>query len=363
MIVTEVIFPRIAPRAFRATELAKALAKKGHNVTLIASLGKYNYSEFENKYGVKVKDLGTSKFSTKNSDGRINLPLWKKGIIFFLYKLIDFPDICLLRKVKNAILSEQKFDLLITIAVPHAVHWGASFIKDEERNFRTWISDCGDPYMGNSFAKPMFYFKYFEKKWCKKTDFISVPVETARNSYYNEFQDKIVVIPQGFDFSEIKIEKYIKSEVPTFMYTGFFYPKKRDPSKFLHYLSKIDIDFRFIIYTSNDTLLKPFYSILKEKLVVNKSIDRSDLFAELSKSDFLINIANKNSETQVPSKLIDYSLSKRPILEISSDFTENERLNFESFVSGNYQNQKKVQNIEQYSIENVSEKFLKLYFV
>lgn len=361
VIVTEVVFPRIAPRAFRATELAKALAAKGHNVTLIASLGKYDYTEFEDKYKVKVKDLGSTGFATKNSDGKINLPLWKKGVIFFLHKLLDFPDILLLNKVKKAVINEGQIDLLISIAVPHSVHWGVSFISKKNKNFTKWVADCGDPYMGSSFSNPMFYFKYFEKKWCEKADYISVPVESAKQAYYEEFHDKIVVIPQGFNFSEIKLNEYVKNTVPTFMYTGFFYPKKRDPSNFLRYLSSLDFNFRFIIYTSNDRLIRKFYSILKEKLIVRDTVSREKLFLEMSKADFLINISNKNSDTQVPSKLIDYSLAKRPILEISSDFTESERKNFDDFLSGDFSSRKIISNLEQYNIVNVSDKFLSLY--
>lgn len=361
VIVTEVIYPRIAPRSFRATELAKDLSKKGHRVTLIASLGKYNYTDFEEKYQIEVKNLGVSRFSTKNSDGKIHLPLWKKGVIFFLHKLLDFPDICLCSKVKRAILNEPKFDMLITIAVPHPVHWGAAMIDDKNKNFKIWISDCGDPYMGNSFAKPLFYFKYMEKKWCKKTDYITVPIKEARLSYYKEFKDKIHVIPQGFDFSETQLEKYNKNSIPTFMYTGFFYSKKRDPSEFLKYISNLKVDFRFIVYTSNDSILRPFYSKLKEKLIVKKPVDREKLFAEMSKADFLLNIKNEGVGTQVPSKLIDYHLSRRPILEISSAFNENEEKIFLEFLSGEYEHKKVIYNIEQYDIQNVSNQFLNLF--
>lgn len=359
VIVSGVIFPRIAPRAFRATELAKALAKKGHNVTLISSLGKYNYSEFQKETKVVVKDLGTPYFATKNSDGKIDLPLWKKGVVFSLMRLLEFPDILLMRKVKKAILNEGEIDLLITVALPYPIHWGASLIKD--RNFNTWVSDCGDPYMGRTIQKPFFYFKHIEKWWSKKTDYISVPIEDARNAYYENFRKKIFVIPQGFNFNEIPKVEYKKNSVPTFIYTGLFYPELRDPTKFLQYLTSIKEDFRFIVYTSNSSLLKPFQEILKEKIEINNVIGREELLEKIKQADFLINIPNKNTSSQVPSKLIDYALSKRPILNISSDFTEKEKKNFEQFVEGNFTNQLIIGGIENYNIENVSEQFLDLY--
>ena len=71
--------------------------------------------------------------------------------------------------------------------------------------------------MGNSVTKPYFYFKYLEKFWGKKTDFITVPVIEAKNAYYIEVEHKIVEIPQGFDFSDIKLEVYKKSKITTFL--------------------------------------------------------------------------------------------------------------------------------------------------
>ena len=140
-------------------------------------------------------------------------------------KLVHFPDVLLMPKVKKAVLAEKYIDLLITIAVPFPLHWGVSFIKKKNRNFNTWVSDCGDPFMG-SFAKHFFYFKYIEKFWGRKTDFISVPVIEAKEAYYKEVEHKIVEIPQGFDFSDIKLEAYEKNKITTFLYAGLFILKK-----------------------------------------------------------------------------------------------------------------------------------------
>jgi hypothetical protein len=363
VIVSGVIFPRIAPRAFRATELAKALAKKGHKVTLIASLGNYDYSNFEKQTGIVVKDLGTSYFATLNSDGKINVPLWKKGIIYLLMKLLHFPDVLLTAKAKKAVLKEDNIDILITIAIPHSIHWGVSFISNKKRNFNTWISDCGDPFMGNLVSKPYFYFKYIEKYWGHKTDFITVPIIDAKKAYYKEVENKIHEIPQGFDFSEVRLSAYQKNEVPTFLYAGLFYPEKRDPTHFLNYLSSLKTDFKFIIYTSKLDLIKPHLDVLKDKIEIRESVDRGVLMLEMSKVDFLININNKGISSQVPSKLIDYCLSKRPILEISSEFTSEEKENFDSFLIGDYSKQKIIENFEQYDSVHIAEEFLKLHYL
>lgn len=361
VIVSEAILPTNAPRAFRANELAKVLAKKGHMVKLMALLGNYDYTTFERETGVKVIDIETPVITIRNSDGKLKLPLWKLGLIFFFRKLLEFPEILLMKKVKKAILKQGDFDMLITIAVPYPIHWGASLIKQKERKFTTWVSDCGDPYMGNDFAKRMFYFKYIEKWWGRKTDYISVPVEDARGSYYPEFRDKIVVIPQGFDFKDVINDEYVENSVPTFLYAGALYKGKRDPEKFLEFLTTLDRDYKFIVYTAHKNHFEPFMRKLEDKIELRSKIDRDVLMKEMSKMDFLINISNKGTTAQVPSKLIDYALTKRPILDISSDFTEFEKTNFESFLNKDYSGKLRLENMERYNIDNIANQFLQLH--
>jgi hypothetical protein len=212
-------------------------------------------------------------------------------------------------------------------------------------------------------SKPYFYFKYIEKYWGNKTDFITAPVIEAKKAYYKEVENKIHQRPQGFDFSEVRLSAYKKNKVPTFFYAGLFYPDKRDPTHFLNYLITLTTDFKFIIYTSKADLIKPYLNVLKDKIEIRESVDRDVLLLEMSKADFLINIKNKGISSQVPSKLIDYCLSKRPILEISSEFTKEEKENFDGFLIEDYSGQKIIENFEQYNSKNIAEEFIKLYLL
>lgn len=92
---------------------------------------------------------------------------------------------------------------------------------------------------------------------------------------------------------------------------------------------------------------------------VRKPIARSEILKQLSKFDFLINILNDGS-VQSPSKLIDYTLSQRPILNISTKLTESQIETFNEFIGGCYEKQYRVQNIEDYNIKNVCKKFIDL---
>lgn len=55
------MFPHISARSFRTTELAKGFAKMGHDVTLYAILGKYDYTQMGSEFpNLHIKTLGKS---------------------------------------------------------------------------------------------------------------------------------------------------------------------------------------------------------------------------------------------------------------------------------------------------------------
>jgi hypothetical protein len=356
VIIYRFTIPCLAPRVFRATELAKELSRKGHNVYFYTMLSNYDYSSIT-QTGVVLKNLGSSVLGLEDSNG--NPP---KGFIYKILKkifgrLLAYPSIMLMPMVKKAIEQEGDIDYLITIAVPHPIHWGASYAKMNK--VKCWTADCGDPFMLNPMTWHPFYFKWIEKKWCKKADFITVPIEEAKMGYYKNFRDKIRVIPQGFDFSNLSLSEYHRNIVPTFAYSGNLYKNGRDISSFLNYLCTLQVDFKFIVYTMSLSFFIPFKDRLGEKLDLRDYIPREVLLKKLSTMDFLINVKN-DTAIQKPSKLIDYFLSKRPILEITSSFNEKE--SFEEFLNGEYRRKLKDIDISEYDISNVSNKFIDLYF-
>jgi hypothetical protein len=360
LIVGHVIFPARYPRAYRTTELAMELARQGHDVTVYAVLGNYDYTSFEFEHKLKVKNIGRMIFVKLNSDGVTHNNIINRILNKLLNKLLEFPDIELMFKIPRILKSEKNFDLLISVAVPFPIHWGCALSKNSAKQSfpKVWAADCGDPYMGSEFIRHPFYFRYIEKWFCKKTDFITVPTENIINAYYSEFKNKIRVIPQGFKFDDQEYAKvFVRNPVPTFAYAGNFFKNKRDPTLFLNHLSSLTTNFKFIIYTHNDDLIHPYYNRLKDKIEVRPYIERKQLLVELSKMDFLIHIENIHNYGS-PSKLIDYAIVKRPILSIASNSLPVGIIN--EFFEGNYGNQFIVRNLEQYDISNVARQFASL---
>ncbi len=359
IIISRTIFPNKAPRAARATELAKEFAARGYQVELYAVMGRYDYTEFSAKHNIQVRNIGEMKFATLNSDGKRKDSFILKALTRLFNNLLEFPDVELMFRIRKLLQKTGPADLLVTVAVPFPLHWGAAWAKTAkpEAFSACWIADCGDPYMGNKILKKPFYFKYVEKWFCRKADYITVPIAEAIPAYYPEFHSKIHVIPQGFDFS-VKVPEYkAGNAVPTFIYAGVFYKNIRDPRPLLDYLSTLDTNFKFIIFTKSKALIQEYTDRLGDKLEVRDYIPREALLAELSAADFLVNLEN-NSGLQSPSKLIDYALSRRPILSVNSN-----KLNtalIQQFLNGDYSGQTMVKDIDQFNIATVASKFLQL---
>lgn len=361
LVVSRAFYPMNSPRSFRATELVKEFCRQGHDVTLVTV--KYAaHDSLAKEYGFKVVDIGKLNYKRLQVKGSGIVRLISKILVRGIEILFEYPDIELVSKVKQALKGMDGYDLMISIAAPHPVHWGVAKARTSNNKIaRVWVADCGDPYMGSTldnYKKP-FYFKYFEKAFCRKADYISVPVDGAKKGYYPEFLSKIKVISQGFKFEESQIfmQPFIPTDIPTFAYAGSFSPGKRDPRPLIEFLLQTGKSFKFYIFTNMPQLILPYLDRAKGMIEVKSFIPRNELLSFLSKMDFVLNIDNGNA-TQVPSKLIDYLIINKPILSINSNQFNSEVVL--EFLNGNYNSRYQFNDPEQYKIENVCRKFLQL---
>ena len=365
LIVSRSFFPEISPRSFRTTELVKELYRQGHEVVFYTFKNDDYHLEFENKYNVTIKDLGQLRLKSVPLDGYRGISYLLRRIISrVLLMLFEYPMIELLWKVSSALKSEKDYHLLISIAVPFPVHWGVAKARNKKNPIaKVWVADCGDPYMGdtNDSFRKLFYFKYVEKWFCRKADYISVPRIEMKINYYSEFHHKIIEIPQGFNFEELKFnqKRLTKNVVPTFAFAGGFFKGKRDPSAFMQFLCSVDSAFKFIVYTETPSMILPFKEKLGKKMEIRKYIPREELLPILNTMDFLINIGY-DPAVQSPSKLIDYHLSGRPVLSFNSDFNEADRLHFNEFLVKDYKNQLIFKDMDKFNISNVARQFVEL---
>lgn len=357
LIVSGAFYPNNSPRAFRTTELVKEFSRLGHDVTLCIPQTKYDHTEFIKEFPTIFKHYKAIGERRKF----IGVSLVDRVIFHYEHWLIDRPSLQNMKNVEKALENESGYDLLITIAVPHFIHWAVGKLYAKGQKIaKIWVADCGDPFMlaGSLAQKPPFWFKPLEKRWCRLCDYISVPTDTSFQGYYPEFKNKVRVIPQGFNFDDVKLPEYEKNNVPTFAFAGSLIKNKRDPSLLMKWLSSVNIPFLFLAYGKNVAqFMQPFKSVLGEKLVIEASVPRDQLLPVLAKMDFLINIGN-GTKVQTPSKLIDYTLTNRPILTIESNDIKEEILM--EFLNGDYSHKDPEIDISQYDIHKVAQQFLEL---
>ena len=362
LIISKFFYPANTPRSFRTTELAIELAKQGHDVTVLTPKLEI-HNEFEVKHNLSIVDLGKPSWKTPEIKGNARAILCKRFIrraaqLFLYYPNLEF--YFLVRKALKKQLKENiVYDLLISIAVPHSIHWGVSSLWKKNNIAKKWTADCGDPFMGqeNDTFKHPFYFKYIEKSFCKNVDYITIPIASAISAYYPEFHSKIRVIPQGFNFDEIETTDTEINDHPTFAYAGGLIPGRRDPKDFLNFLVVYNFPYVFDVYTKDKSLMKRYADRSGGRIRLKDYLPRKELLFELSKLDFVVNFENAG-EKQSPSKLIDYAIINKPILSVNS-FNFNETVALE-FLAGSYESGLIIKNRDQYRIQNIAENFSQL---
>ncbi len=371
LIASYYFFPENVPRAFRTFELAKEFSRRGFDVRVVIPDTEFDYFSLEKKYNFSIIKLKTvevlncSYKKVRGSDflntGKFdNIKRYVSRILYYFFgeKKIQYSyKLC---RYLNRI--NEKFDYIISISYPVYVHFGIALASARNKNLADIkIADCGDPFYYHEMNKLAFYFKYFEKWIFRRFDYITVPTRLAVQSYleYKSF-DRIKVIPQGFDFATVKLADYKKNTVPTFGYAGAFLEIQRDPKQLFEYLIRLRFDFRFMIFfTKPETsmkLISRYIDKLKNKIIIKYDIPREEVLFELSKCDFLINVENM-STNQVPSKLIDYMLVKRPVFSFAPDEFDPDE--FDEFLRGSYKKAFK-QDIGNYNIKKIVDDFLAL---
>lgn len=360
--VSSSFYPELSPRSFRATELAKEFSRQGHRVKVLTKYRQFDYQDFLKLHTVNLE------FWNRPLSGNIRpnrFPRLSRVINRLLGIIFEYPAIKEMFWVKKMLRTESGYDLVISFAVPHPVHWGVAWVRNSINPIgKVWVADCGDPYMFarlDRFRKP-FYFKYPEMKFCRKCDFLSVPFQEMRNQFYPEFKPKIMVIPQGFNFDEIKVHRgKPRNESPVFVFAGSVIPGKRDLKLLLDFLCTINRNFQFIIYSNQPDWFGNYKEKLGEKISIRKYVDRKVLIYEMSKADFLINVDttydNKANVEAVPSKLIDYALADRPILNINSSQLDETKVM--EFLNGDYSKQRRIDK-SNFDIRRITSRFLEL---
>ena len=359
LIITATFYPATNPRSFRSVELAKELAHR-HEVTVLTPNLTQLQIQYAQEHGFRIENLGDRRLPTVRQPRKPYLSglanaLRRLGTLFF-----EYPDLELSWFVAKRLKYYPNQDLVISIAMPYVIHWGAAWARSRLKHATgVWVADCGDPYYGlknDTYRKP-FYFKYIEKWAFRKFDYITIPIEEARQHYFEEFHHKIKIIPQAFKFEDVPKSTAPPSPrtYPFFAYGGSVNMRVRNPRELIEHLLASGKPFKFVVYTSNGHIIQDLVDRSEGNVEIRPILPRLEFLREQHQYDFLVNIGYR-SEGQRPSKLIDYAIIGKPILSLRTGAFNPDLV--DEFLRGDYSNAYVVENVDQYRIEHVAKQFL-----
>lgn len=370
-ILTAVFHPELHPRAFRAYELAKEYAIQGHDVEvfLLTRIKGFDYEQLSQELHIKITilPLYTRELGAENIFQQTNpLLRWIHwGYRWLLEYLLAGNLFAYSTRIAECLKHEMlQKDMVIALSTPFMNLLGlAKYVHAHKAQSKTiYIADSGDPFYYSQQTKRALYFKWIEKWVYRHFDYLSIPTSDAIPAYAPLIpREKIQIIPQAFNMRDVHLSPAPTSDIPTFAYAGVFYQDIRNPEFLFKHLCTLTEDFRFHLYLRHrdphiTSVLDKYQKQLGEKLIIHYSVKRTDLLYRLSECHFLINISNTTS-TQLPSKLIDYGITKRPVYSFDKQ-SFNPQV-FTAFMHGDYTHAMPI-DIRPYDIEVVTKQFLEL---
>ncbi len=364
--LTGCYYPQVHPRAFRAKELAEEFTRQGHHVEVInmTTIEGFDYKRYSKDTGIDIFNLGINRTKIDNSIQKETkfTQSWVghaiRGMAQYLLHGSFFKQV---RQIIPVLGRLEDADMVMAFSTPFVCLYSLSkYVEKHGKRFVT-IADSGDPFYYSKQSKKAIWFKYIEKKVYRSFDYLAIPTEAAIPLYSPLIpEEKIKIIPQGFNMRKLHLYNGELKEPVKFAYAGVFYWDIRNPEFLFAYLNQLQMDYQFyIIMRYEDALVDGLlekYPNVKEHVVMKYALPHDELLYELSKMHFLVNIENI-SNTQLPSKLIDYGIVKRPIFSCKKDTFS--PVKFDHFIQGDYDGAMKV-DVKQFDIELLAKKFVEL---
>jgi 2-polyprenyl-3-methyl-5-hydroxy-6-metoxy-1,4-benzoquinol methylase len=229
------------------------------------------------------------------------------------------------------LIDDISFEAVISTSTPYTGHLVGKEVKKAQPDL-PWTVDIGDPF---SFGHPPWNNTSLYKKLNHRSesnvleaaDNISVTVVACKKIYSELFpgiEDKITVIPPLFSGTGLSVHEKTESKKGCrLVFTGSLYKEIRNPAYLLELLSgvfkKAPETSAFFYGRMNDCedLFEPYLKNFPKNLFVHGLVSREMAANAVHQADILMNIANR-TRYQLPSKLVDYMASGKPVLNIVS---------------------------------------------
>lgn len=345
--------PSLTPRAFRWAAITEHWAKQGHHVDVVCEAAPLRAaSEIIN--GVHVHRAGNGLLGRLRSCGAVDqtktgrvsastrlmggLIGLAKTVGRYVWRKLYWPDYACFwyrpaAKKAEALQAANSYDVMYSSSIPFTVHLVALRIKNKYPNLR-WIADIGDPFCFsdgvtvNNFALYESLNIRYEKEVFSLADAISVTTSSTKERYSEIFPfaaSKISIIPPLLSV-DLATETgapsiFQKDDKIRLVFLGTLYKTIRDPGNLLKLFSKLlesDIAEKLELHFYGDMgscqgCFEPYNGLIGKKIFLHGLVNREIAAAAMKEADILINIGN-DTAYQLPSKLVEYLATMKPIL-------------------------------------------------
>jgi glycosyltransferase involved in cell wall biosynthesis len=337
--------PDEGPRAYRWSAITRDWARLGHEVHVV-SVRKGDWPAEEIRDGVHVHrvaegGLGTLRVRAAPTAGaQPGVQTGSRGfrLLKRLYdatwKKVYWPDSngfwrrpAARRAI--ALADEIPFDALVSVSTPYTGHMAARAVV---RRFPglTWLVDVGDPFgfSETPWNNQRLYGRLnlaSERKLFAEADAVSVTVQSCKDIYAELFPgeaEKITVIPPLYSGEAAPANTPAASGAALRLaFTGSLYSEIRHPGYLMALFARarrqrpgLEIHFYGRI---NDCapVFEPYREMIGGAVHLHGFVSRDQAAAALDGADILINIGN-DTTYQLPSKLVDYAATGKPIVNI-----------------------------------------------
>jgi hypothetical protein len=330
LLISYTFYPDINPRAIRWNLIAEKLLKSNFQLTIVTKEKVLVFNSYVDLLNYRLQFISQNTATSYKNLKEGFLRKTFKAIV----RLIYWPDYAFIWILPSLIkgvdlINNNRFNALISISHPFSSHIVGLFLKLKFRNIK-WIIDIGDPFslVEKPFQNNIMLYKHInrfaEKYILKRSEIVSVTISSLKDEYINNFginAEKIKVIPPLLSIDRIKPIKnhvnYHQQQAINLSYFGTLYKDLRSPKHAIDILSKLDFEIILNFYGLNNITNESFSSIGNLKIIFHGVVTQEQMIVAISASDCLLNIGNA-SKYQLPSKLIEYVSTGKPILNFAS---------------------------------------------
>ena len=368
LIVSPSYFPALTARAFRWTAIAEWLVAHGHHVDVVCAkvpglvgLEVVNGVMIHRAGGIARESLkrwlarksaptmtspGAISAASRPVRGRVGDVL--RTVYDYTFQKVLWPDSTgfwyfpALRTARK-LIEAKRHDIVVSVSLPFTGHLVGLALKRLHRV--RWVVDIGDPFSFMS-ETPVNNHRLFgrlnyrvESKVLKNADFVSVTTKETKTEYLKYFPNmpasKMTVIPPFFvEPTELDPLTQFFTGPPKMrlVFAGTLYSRIRNPAALLELFSsllatsvgaRLELHFLGVINDCEPYFAK-YRKLIGTKVFLHGLVSRVSAVRAMKDANILVNIGNSTSY-QLPSKVVEYMMLGKPVLNITKLATDSSR--------------------------------------